>query len=127
MAMEMLGALRQINRLFADGAVTGLSDAHLLERFVSRRDPISFEALVARHGPMVLSVCRGILYETEKSSALGQVWGRTDCPDLLRVQADGSPGLDRRILQGLVIPVHPVRPVMRPQVMPEVLHRVQLR
>ena len=37
MAIETLGAaLRQINRLFADGAVTGLSDAQLLERFVGR-------------------------------------------------------------------------------------------
>jgi RNA polymerase sigma factor (sigma-70 family) len=62
MAIETLGAaLQQINRLFADGAVTGLSDAQLLERFVGQRDATSFEALVARHGPMVLSVCRGIL------------------------------------------------------------------
>jgi hypothetical protein len=62
MAIETLGAaLRQINRLFADGAVTGLSDAQLLERFVGRRDATSFEALVARHGPMVLSVCRSVL------------------------------------------------------------------
>ena len=62
MAIETRGAaLRQINRLFADGALTGLSDAQLLEQFVGRRDATSFEALVARHGPMVLSVCRGIL------------------------------------------------------------------
>ena len=54
-------ALRQINRLLADGAVTGFSDAQLLERFVSGHDAAAFEALVARHGPMVLSVCRGIL------------------------------------------------------------------
>ena len=62
MAIETLGAaLRQINRLFADGVVAGLSDAQLLERFVGRRDAAAFEAIVARHGPMVLSVCRGIL------------------------------------------------------------------
>ena len=62
MAIETLGAaLRQINRLFADGAVSGLSDAQLLERFLARRDAGAFEALVARHGPMVLSVCRAIL------------------------------------------------------------------
>src|SRR4051794_31973656 len=62
MAVEMLSAaLQQINRLFTDGTVTGLSDAHLLERFIGRRDASSFEALVARHGPMVLSVCRGVL------------------------------------------------------------------
>ena len=62
MAIETLGsALRQINRLFSDGAVTGFSDAQLLERFVDGHDAAAFEALVARHGPMVLSVCRGIL------------------------------------------------------------------
>jgi RNA polymerase sigma factor (sigma-70 family) len=62
MAIETLGsALRQINRLFADGAVTGLSDAQLLERFVSQRDGEAFEAILARHGSMVLGVCRGIL------------------------------------------------------------------
>ena len=62
MAIETLGAaLRQINRLFASGAVTGFSDAQLLERFVCGHDAAAFEALVGRHGPMVLSVCRGIL------------------------------------------------------------------
>ena len=62
MAIETLGAaLRQINRLFADGVVAGLSDAQLLERFLAQGDAGAFEALVGRHGPMVLSVCRGIL------------------------------------------------------------------
>lgn len=60
--IETLGAaLTQIKRLFVDGAVTGLSDTQLLEQFVSRHDAAAFEALVARHGRMVLSVCRGIL------------------------------------------------------------------
>ena len=62
MAIETLGAaLRQINRLFADGVVAGLSDAQLLERFLSHGDAGSFEELLGRHGPMVLSVCRGIV------------------------------------------------------------------
>jgi RNA polymerase sigma factor (sigma-70 family) len=62
MAIETLGAaLRQINRLFAEGVIAGLSDAQLLERFLTRGDAGAFEALVGRHGPMVLSVCRGIL------------------------------------------------------------------
>ena len=62
MAIETLGAaLRQINRLFAEGVVAGLSDAQLLDRFLTQSDAGAFEALVARHGPMVLSVCRGIL------------------------------------------------------------------
>jgi hypothetical protein len=60
MAIETLGAaLRRISRLLEDGTVTGFSDARLLERFVSGHDAVAFEALLARHGPMVLSVRRG--------------------------------------------------------------------
>jgi RNA polymerase sigma factor (sigma-70 family) len=62
MAIETLGAaLRELNRLFADGVVAGLSDAELLKRFLAGGDAVAFEALLGRHGPMVLSVCRGIL------------------------------------------------------------------
>ncbi len=38
-----------------------VSDAELLERFVTCRDEAAFAALIARHGPMVLSVCRRLL------------------------------------------------------------------
>jgi RNA polymerase sigma factor (sigma-70 family) len=38
-----------------------LTDAELLNQFIARRDEIAFEALVRRHGPMVLGVCRRIL------------------------------------------------------------------
>jgi DNA-directed RNA polymerase specialized sigma24 family protein len=62
MAIETIGAaLRQINRLFSDGVVTGLSDGQLLDRFLAERDGAAFEMLMARHGRMVLSVCRGVL------------------------------------------------------------------
>ncbi|WP_435007307.1 sigma-70 family RNA polymerase sigma factor [Tundrisphaera lichenicola] len=57
-------AMRQIGTLFGSGTVAGMSDGQLLERFVSRRDEaseIAFAALVARHGPMVLGVCRRAL------------------------------------------------------------------
>ncbi len=53
--------LRQIDRLFGAGTVTGLSDAQLLERFAATRDEAAFAALVQRHGPMVLATCRAIL------------------------------------------------------------------
>ena len=39
----------------------GLSDGQLLERFVADRDAAALEALVRRHGRMVLGVCRRIL------------------------------------------------------------------
>src|SRR5262249_30222743 len=37
------------------------TDADLLEGFITRRDEASFEALLRRHGPMVLGVCRRVL------------------------------------------------------------------
>src|SRR5271170_3747474 len=57
---------RQVHRLFNFGAVGTMSDAELLDRFVSRRDEAAeaaFEELVIRHGPMVLRVCRGVLHD----------------------------------------------------------------
>jgi RNA polymerase sigma factor (sigma-70 family) len=60
-------AIRQLHRLFNFGAVGTMSDAQLLEWFVSRSDETAkaaFEELVIRHGPMVLRVCRGVLHDT---------------------------------------------------------------
>jgi RNA polymerase sigma-70 factor (ECF subfamily) len=39
----------------------GLSDRQLLEIFVARRDEAAFEAMVRRHGPMVMGVCGRVL------------------------------------------------------------------
>ncbi len=51
----------QIDRLFRGGTLTSLSDAQLLERYLSTRDEAAFEALVNLHGPMVLGLCRRML------------------------------------------------------------------
>jgi RNA polymerase sigma factor (sigma-70 family) len=65
MGRAQLGdAIRQIQRLFSNGTFSGLSDASLLRQFVSLRDEEAFAALVARHGPMVLSVCQSVLRES---------------------------------------------------------------
>jgi RNA polymerase sigma factor (sigma-70 family) len=55
------GALRQIDRLFGEGTLAGQADARLLERYIAHGDELAFEALVRRHGPMVLGVCRRAL------------------------------------------------------------------
>ena len=54
--------VRGFGRLFGGGGtVAGLGEGQLLERFVATRDEAAFEALVARHGPMVVGVCRRLL------------------------------------------------------------------
>ena len=58
-------AIRHLRSAFDGGAVAGLTDGQLLDRFARRGgDEVgssAFAALVARHGPMVLHVCRSAL------------------------------------------------------------------
>jgi hypothetical protein len=59
--LERAGVGSHLRLLFEAGTATGLSDGHLLERSVSRRDELAFSALVERHGPMVQRVCLAAL------------------------------------------------------------------
>src|SRR5262245_12820267 len=59
MAARRQPLLEHVHRLAA--RLDPEADAVLLDRFVRQRDEIAFEALVHRHGPMVLSVCRRVL------------------------------------------------------------------
>jgi RNA polymerase sigma factor (sigma-70 family) len=54
-------AFRHLRDLFGAGSVIGLGDGQLLARYSSSKDEAAFEALVSRHGPMVLATCRAIL------------------------------------------------------------------
>jgi RNA polymerase sigma factor (sigma-70 family) len=53
--------LEHLHRLVGPRSAAGATDHDLLERFLTRREPAAFEALLARHGPMVLRVCRSLL------------------------------------------------------------------
>jgi len=56
-------ALRHLATLFNVGTAAGLSDGQLLGRFLTREPEaaeLAFAALVERHGPMVLRVCRRV-------------------------------------------------------------------
>ncbi len=57
-------ALLHLRTLFNVGAIGALSDGQLLERFATGRgEPreLAFAALVERHGPFVLRVCRSVV------------------------------------------------------------------
>jgi RNA polymerase sigma factor (sigma-70 family) len=57
----MNGLLRHLRRAVLLSVGEGPSDLQLLESFLARRDEAAFEALLRRHGPLVLGVCRRVL------------------------------------------------------------------
>src|SRR3954454_22640835 len=57
-ASALLGQLRK-------PTAPSASDADLLARWRDRRDEAAFADLVARHGPMVLGVCRRVLGDVQ--------------------------------------------------------------
>ncbi|SIO39357.1 RNA polymerase sigma-70 factor, ECF subfamily [Singulisphaera sp. GP187] len=62
---------RYLRGLFNVGTVAGLSDGELLDRFAARRGEsaeLAFAALVERHGPMVLRVCRKVLHDSDDAA-----------------------------------------------------------
>src|SRR5207244_4713762 len=62
MADATLGTvLRHLRRLGAPRPGGDLSDGQLLDAFLRRRDEAAFAALLSRHGPLVLGVCRRVL------------------------------------------------------------------
>jgi RNA polymerase sigma factor (sigma-70 family) len=54
-------SLKHLRDLFGGGTAVGLTDTELLARYAETRDAPAFEALVARHGPMVAATCRAVL------------------------------------------------------------------
>jgi RNA polymerase sigma factor (sigma-70 family) len=62
MATAQLGTvLRYVHKLAAGNGSLERADRQLLDDFSARRDEAAFAALVARHGSMVLRVCRRVL------------------------------------------------------------------
>src|SRR5262249_62378339 len=58
---QLGGALRLIRQFATDPESSGQSDGELLRAFLTDRDQTAFEALMHRHGPMVLRVARRVL------------------------------------------------------------------
>jgi RNA polymerase sigma factor (sigma-70 family) len=62
--LASISLARQLGTLFERGSSAGLSDRQLLDRFTARGEEAgetAFAAIVERHGPMVLGVCRQLL------------------------------------------------------------------
>jgi RNA polymerase sigma factor (sigma-70 family) len=53
--------VRHLQRVAGAPGLEGLKDGQLLERFAEAREEAAFAALVRRHGPLVLGVCRRVL------------------------------------------------------------------
>jgi len=53
--------IRDLRRAALLGDSMSMTDGQLLEYFIARRDEAAFEALLRRHGPMVLNLCRRMI------------------------------------------------------------------
>src|SRR5437879_4380585 len=68
----MSDVLDCLRRSAALQRVAALTDGELLRRYAVRRDEAAFEALVQRHGPMVLGVCRRLLANSQDAEDVFQ-------------------------------------------------------
>src|SRR5262245_42402961 len=58
---QLSGVVHHLRRTILLHGGGGMTDGQLLECFLTRRDEAAFDALLRRHGPMVLGVCRRVL------------------------------------------------------------------
>src|SRR5260370_22283604 len=62
---QLRSVLWHIRRIIGLSSASGLSDGQLLERFATRHEEAAFEALMKRHGAMVLGVCQRVLHHAQ--------------------------------------------------------------
>src|SRR5262249_30329312 len=60
----LAAVLRRLRHLVGGREAQAESDGQLLERFAAAHDEAAFGELMRRHGPLVLSVCRRILHDS---------------------------------------------------------------
>jgi RNA polymerase sigma factor (sigma-70 family) len=59
--------LQHIRQLASSRQLAALPDHELLERYLGQGDEAAFAAVVQRHGPMVLGVCRRVLQDAQEA------------------------------------------------------------
>src|SRR4051794_40177453 len=68
---QVAPVLRQLRRLAAAPLTREMTDRDLLAAFARRADEGAFAAVVERHGPMVLRVCRRVLRHAAGAAGVG--------------------------------------------------------
>jgi RNA polymerase sigma factor (sigma-70 family) len=66
---SLQSSIRAVLRRLREKEVRHLSDSALLTQYATTRDEAAFTALVSRHGPTVLSVCRRVLCDHDVEDA----------------------------------------------------------
>src|SRR5205823_7673416 len=61
MAAELNRVVEHVRSVLVKQGTDAMTDGDLVKRYREQRDEVAFEALVRRHGPMVLGVCRRVL------------------------------------------------------------------
>ena len=69
---QLHGLLRQLRRVAFVKETAPLTDGDLLGCFLARQDADAFEALVCRHGPTVLGICRQVLSDVQEAEDASQ-------------------------------------------------------
>src|SRR5438046_878097 len=61
MAAELNRVVEHVRSVLVKQGTDAMTDGDLVKRYREQRDEVAFEALVRRHGPMVMGVCRRVL------------------------------------------------------------------
>src|SRR2546425_1500089 len=59
---QLSNFMRRLRSVLVRQDAPGLADDDLLKLYLQQREEAAFEALVRRHGPMVLGVCQRVLH-----------------------------------------------------------------
>jgi hypothetical protein len=84
---QLSRVVQQVRSALLQQRAEGTVDPRLLERFIGVRDETAFEALIQRHGPMVMGVCRRVLHheqDAEDASAYPLMMPRPSARRLAR-------------------------------------------
>ena len=97
-AGQLNKAIEHLRSVLVKQNVAGITDGDLVKRYVGQHDEAAFEAVLRRHGPMVLGVCRRRSWECSRCRGRfpGNLPGPRPQSDTLR-----SPGLVGNWLYGV--------------------------